>query len=135
MMAVIFTADSSSRLMGGLNFHHGTRCRPWEEESIPSILGLLAKKLGSLGSPVTRCLTYQDASKRERFSAPCSFSVHSLQLFRLPTSYFRPLSFLPTLAIPTIQTRSAPIHQDDGIGVALVAHRRAGRERVGGFGF
>jgi hypothetical protein len=40
-----------------------------------------------------------------------------------------PPAALATFAIPTIQTSSTPIHQDHRIGVALVAHRRAGRKR------
>lgn len=34
----------------------------------------------------------------------------------------------PTLRIPTVQTRRAPIHDDDGVRVALVAHGGAGRK-------
>src|SRR5689334_7028381 len=37
----------------------------------------------------------------------------------------------PALAIPTIQARRTPIHHDDGVRVALVAHRGAGREGEG----
>lgn len=34
----------------------------------------------------------------------------------------------PTLRIPTVQTRSAPIHDDQRLRVALVAEGGAGRE-------
>src|SRR5690554_6829066 len=34
----------------------------------------------------------------------------------------------PALAIPTIQTSRAPIHDHQRLGAALVAHRGAGRE-------
>ena len=37
----------------------------------------------------------------------------------------------PTLRIPTIQTRRTPIHDDDGVRVALVAQRGAGGECAG----
>jgi len=34
----------------------------------------------------------------------------------------------PALAIPTIQTSSTPIHQDERLGRTLVAHARGRRE-------
>src|SRR4051812_25537622 len=62
-------------------------------------------------------------SSRNRFTAndyPCGADMRFALLVKLPT-----------LAISTIQTRRTSIHQDDGVGVALVAHRCAGREGEG----
>src|SRR5690606_33272737 len=50
------------------------------------------------------------------------------ELLALSVSLNNVASHSPALAIPTIQTSRAPIHDHQRLGAALVAHRRARRE-------